>query len=522
MKGDSLPVGWKTVRVGAVATVKGGKRLPNGATYSSEPTKHPYVRVSDFAKGSVRLEGLKYIDEAVYREICNYTIRCSEVYISIAGTIGVTGRVPAALDGANLTENAAKIVPTAAIDADYLWRLFTVPAIRETMQASTKATTQPKLALFRIEALEIPLPPLNEQRRIVAKLEALQARSRPAREALDAVPPLLEKLRQSILAAAFRGDLTKDWRAKHKDVEPATELLKRIRTERRKKWEEAELAKMKAKGKAPADDKWKAKYKEPEPVDTTGLPELPEGWCWASAASIVAGDADIMYGIIQPGPALQEGVPYVRGMDIEDGVILEAQLLRTHPSIAARYERASLQGGDILVGIIRATKVAVVPASLEGANITQGTARFRPADGIATEYLAQWLESMWAQNWLHSRYRGIDMPGLNLRDVRLLPVPIAPMAEQEAIVLATSALRARQATTRGAYQKTVALCRALESSILAAAFRGGLVPQDPSDEPAEAVLGGGRDANGSATNGKHKTASGIRTPKRARVARDEV
>jgi len=111
----------------------------------------------------------------------------------------------------------------------------------------------------------------------VAKLESLQARSRRAREALEAVPPLLEKLRQSILAAAFRGDLTADWREQHPDVEPASELLKRIRTERRKKWEQAEFAKLKAKGKNPTDDKWKLKYVEPEPVDESELPELPEG-----------------------------------------------------------------------------------------------------------------------------------------------------------------------------------------------------------------------------------------------------
>ena len=102
------------------------------------------------------------------------------------------------------------------------------------------------------------------------------------------MPPLLEKLRQSILAAAFRGDLTKDWRAKNPNVEPASALLARIRTERRAKWEESELAKMKAKGKPPTDDKLKAKYKEPEPVDTTGLPELPEGWCWASLDELLS------------------------------------------------------------------------------------------------------------------------------------------------------------------------------------------------------------------------------------------
>ena len=71
----------------------------------------------------------------------------------------------------------------------------------------------------------------------------------------------------SILAAPFRGDLTADWRAENPAVEPASELLKRIRGERRKRWEEAQLAKLTANGKPPKDDRWKAKYVEPEPVD---------------------------------------------------------------------------------------------------------------------------------------------------------------------------------------------------------------------------------------------------------------
>src|SRR5690606_18895193 len=115
------------------------------------------------------------------------------------------------------------------------------------------------------------------------KIDALTEKSREAREALDEVPQLLAKLRHSILAAAFRGDLTKQWREQNPNVEPASALLQRIREEGRKKWEQAELAKFKAKGKLPPDDKWKSKYGEPEPADTEGLPELPEGWCWASA-----------------------------------------------------------------------------------------------------------------------------------------------------------------------------------------------------------------------------------------------
>ncbi len=109
-------------------------------------------------------------------------------------------------------------------------------------------STFTELSGVRIAELTSSDPPLNEQKRIVSRIEELQLRSRRAREALETVPDLLEQLRQSLLAAAFRGDLTKEWRKKNPDVEPASELLKRIRAERRKRWEEAELEKLKAKG----------------------------------------------------------------------------------------------------------------------------------------------------------------------------------------------------------------------------------------------------------------------------------
>lgn len=122
---------------------------------------------------------------------------------------------------------------------------------------------------------KVLVPPLNEQRRIVAKIEALKARSQQVKEALEAIPPLLDQFRQSVLAAAFRGDLTADWRQKNSDVEPASDLLERIRAERRHRWEEAELEKMKAGGKTPKDDKWKSKYKDPELIDLEELLEIP-------------------------------------------------------------------------------------------------------------------------------------------------------------------------------------------------------------------------------------------------------
>ncbi|MEV6473620.1 MULTISPECIES: restriction endonuclease subunit S [unclassified Streptomyces] len=156
---------------------------------------------------------------------------------------------------------------------------------------------------------------------------------------------------------------------------------------------------------------------------------------WQPAADVVAEDSPIVYGILQPGPDIDDGsgVPYVRGQDLRDGFILQDHLRMTSQSIAQRYERSSLKRGDVLLGIIRSLRVAVVPQELSGANITQGTARIRPSSRVDSDYLAHWLSSSAAQGWLRSRLRGIDMPGLNLRDVRQLPVPVRDLSTQRQI-----------------------------------------------------------------------------------------
>lgn len=210
-------------------------------------------------------------------------------------------------------------------------------------------------------------------------------------------------------------------------------------------------------------------------MDTSGLPELPAGWMWTVAEEIVEPGAEIVYGIVQPGKKLEKGIPYVRGKDIVDGQILVDQLLRTSPEIAKKYERASLRGGDILLGIIRATKVAVIPDVLNGANITQGTARFRPSEIIRTPFLAGWLDSPFAQNWLHSHYRGIDMPGLNLRDVRRLPVPICSLQEQDQISNLIKAAESRRKFAQKSVVGSLVELEKLSQSTLNKAFCGELV-----------------------------------------------
>ncbi|MFD5512698.1 restriction endonuclease subunit S [Streptomyces sp. NPDC127051] len=183
---------------------------------------------------------------------------------------------------------------------------------------------------------------------------------------------------------------------------------------------------------------------------------------WQEAAEVVAEESPIVYGILQPGPDIDDGsgVPYIRGQDLQDGYILQDQLKKTSQAVSQRYQRSALKPGDVLLGIIRSLRVAIVPAELDGANITQGTARLRPGDRIDSDYLAHWLSSASAQQWFKARLRGIDMPGLNLRDVRKLPVPLRDLGSQRQIAEALNeVIEALQGVAKDAESTTNRLRR---------------------------------------------------------------
>ena len=121
-----LPDGWRCVRLGELCEVKGGKRLPAGADFTKETTTFPYIRVVDFKNGSIDIRNLKYLSQEVQVQISQYIINRTDVYISIAGTIGICGVIPDELDRANLTENAARLIikDKTVLHRDYLFRFL--------------------------------------------------------------------------------------------------------------------------------------------------------------------------------------------------------------------------------------------------------------------------------------------------------------------------------------------------------------------------------------------------------------
>ena len=167
-----IPENWCWTRLCSVVSVLGGKRIPAGRRLTTENTGHVYIRVSDMKDGWVSTENLQYVPEDIFPSISKYIINKEDVFITVAGTIGRVGKIPSELDGANLTENADRLVFTI-LDQDWLILELQSALIQTQIIEATTKVGQPKLAIARIENLLIALPPLSEQRCIVEKQREL-------------------------------------------------------------------------------------------------------------------------------------------------------------------------------------------------------------------------------------------------------------------------------------------------------------------------------------------------------------
>ena len=167
-----LPQTWCWCRLRSISSIKGGKRIPVGEKLTVQDTGHKYIRVADMKNHTVKDTDIHYISDSVYAQIKAYTISCNDLYITVAGTIGCVGEIPEAFNNANLTENADKIV-ICNTNKKYLMYCLLSNFVQSQIKNSTTKVGQPKLAIIRIENLLIPLPPLEEQQRIVNKVNEL-------------------------------------------------------------------------------------------------------------------------------------------------------------------------------------------------------------------------------------------------------------------------------------------------------------------------------------------------------------
>ena len=194
-----IPEDWEVKELGTICEVKSGKRLPKGHSLIESKTGNPYIRVRDLMDMSVKVNELLFLTDETYNKISRYIITKDDVYISIVGTIGLVGTIPEEIDGANLTENCARLTNLDGTIKEFITYYLNARAGQNQIRSLTVGSTQEKLALFRIKKIKIPFPNLKEQERIVWQIQAINNKI----ELLQKQNQTLEKIGQALFKHWF-------------------------------------------------------------------------------------------------------------------------------------------------------------------------------------------------------------------------------------------------------------------------------------------------------------------------------
>lgn len=481
----NLPKGWVKTRLGDILEViRGASPRPKGDPryFGGEI---PWIMIADVTKqkGKYLYETRDSVTNAG-AELSRY-LESDTLILTNSGTVCV----PKILAVPGCIHDGFVAFPNMSANLDKLYLYHYFHFIRQrVIQENRQGVTQVNLNTTIIKNLEILFPPLEEQKRIVKKLEALLSELDKATESLKAAQEKLKFYRRSVLKAAVEGRLSKAWREQNKDVEPAGKLLERILVERRRRWEENELAKMREKGKEPKDDKWKKKYFEPDPPDANGLPELPESWVWVNVGQLMW--------FVRDGPHYSpkysaEGIPFITGghvrptgVDFENAKFISPEL---HDELS---KRCKPEKNDILYTKGGTTGIARVNTYDHEFNVWVHVAVLKLAsieliDPFFVQYM---LNSPFcytqAQNFTH----GVGNQDLGLTRMVNIILPLLSKNEQKVIIQELdqyiSLIDNLEKTIRDQLEQS----EIFRQSILKEAFSGQLVPQDPTDEPASVLL----------------------------------
>lgn len=421
-------------------------------------------------------------------------IRTGDILLSRSNTaelVGATVLVGTCRTKLLLSDKSLRLLYPKALSPRWLQGALSSPALRAQMSGLATGTSDSmrNLSQDKLYALTLLLPPVNEQLRIVDALDELLSDLDAGVAALERVRVKLKHYRAAVLKVAVEGALTEEWRRQHPATETADALLARILAERRRRWEEAQLAKFAAAGKTPPKG-WEAKYVEPDPPDSAKVPVLPTGWCWASPDQI----GEVQLGR-QRSPAHHKGEfmrPYLRVANVYEDRIDLSSVYEMNFS-PKEFETYVLRSGDILLNEGQSLELvgrsAVYRDELPGACFTNTLVRFRPCKGVESEFAQTYFRACLRSH----RFRRIARWTTNIAHLGAdrfgaMEFPLPPQDEQLAIVEAVSTQLSVVDHLERDIESKLKSAQALRESILRLAFTGRLVPQDPNDEPATELL----------------------------------
>ncbi|GMV67943.1 MAG: hypothetical protein AMXMBFR76_03820 [Pseudomonadota bacterium] len=456
--GREIPQGWSWVALNEVAHHHSGNSKIIKGTLPGSPSEGLFPAFSatgqDVWRDEFEHEGPAIIISAVGAR-CGKCFKASGKWSAIANTHVVWPS-------------------TSVADRDFLW--FKLNNEHFWVKGGS---AQPFVKTRESFEHRFPLPPLNEQRRIVEKIETLFARLDQGEAALRHTQQLLARYRQSVLKAAVTGALTADWRAQNAHrLEHGRDLLARILQTRRETWQ------------------GRGKYQEPAAPDTSNLTELPEGWVWASVDQLSSSAPNsLCIGPFGSNLKVEDyrdtGVPLVFVRHIR------AKNFEGQNSRFVTEEKAfELSSHRVFPGDLLITKmgdppgdVCIYPENSPVAIITADCIRFAASTvGVSRDYLAGAIESRIVQAQIHALSKGVAQQKVTLAGFKRVAIPLPSTLEQN---LSATVIEAefRKAIELAAHVQTeLTRSAALRQSILKDAFAGKLVPQDPTDEPAAELL----------------------------------
>lgn len=448
-----------------------------------------YVDISSIDRETKKITEAKTLTLAQAPSRAKQLLRAGDVLVSMTRpNLNAVALVPEQLDGA-IGSTGFHALRSRWLRPEFLFRLVQSQRFVDEMSALVQGALYPAVRPKDIAAFTFVFETPAQQTRIVAKLEELLSDLDAGVAELKAAQKKLTQYRQSLLKAAVEGALTAEWRAKNTPSENGVQLLERILTERRARWEAKQLAKFAEQGKTPPKD-WQKKYPEPVQPEIAGLPELPEGWVWARLGQLLF---ELTSGSRDWAPFYNRGscvfvmAQNVRPMRPDFSF---KQYVDPPPDHRDR-KRSEIDKDDLLVTIVGANtgQVCSVAEPLESHFVCQSVALLRPVDRGMSEFLNAVLNSEGhGQRQFREMNYGAGRPHLSFEQLESVLVPLPPLAEQVQIVDALVGGLTSCDPVEAELQHLLRQSAAQRQNILRAAFSGQLVPQDPNDEPASVLL----------------------------------
>ena len=428
---QALPATWRRLpAVETAAPIPGSTTIgPFGSNLVAADYRSagvPVVFVRDVRETGFEWRSDVYLEPRKANDLAAHGVEPGDLLATKMGLPPcIAAEYPSWMPPGVVTADIIRLRPNREL-ADVRWLVCVVNSsdVQAQVRAITGGVTRPKVTLRDFRGLQLPMPPLPEQRRIAEILDTVDEAIRKTEQIITK----LERVKQGLLHDLLTRGIDDNGELRDPD-------------------------------------------RHPEKFKDSPLGRIPKAWEPAELGDLVSTSRPIVYGILMPGQGHPDGVPVVKVKDIKNGVIASDGLLLTSPAIDYEYRRSRLREGDLLF-TIRGTvgRTAFVPARLHEANITQDTARIGLVRGNP-DFVREYLSMPRPRAFIETHTIGVAVKGINLGDVRRIPVALPPQVEADEIASRLLAHRQRIEIERGEVSKLRLVKQGLMEDLLTGRVR---------------------------------------------------